>query len=219
MFKSNLASYKEITRDESKKFIEQHYLGKFPASSSEYVGIFYNDKLVGVVIYGSPASPSAINIFKPEANAVPENLIELQRLFITGDTNVLPEDDRKGLAGYSIVRGNELVSKKRPNLKAIISYSDPAKHQGTVYKATGAIYLGRGKDYYEFDKGDGKILRQSRATPEQKKTLQKIKINGKDRYVYPVGSNSQRNWVKRHLNMPSITEMLWEDFKSNILSE
>ncbi len=219
MFKSNLATYKEITRDESKKFIEQHYLGKFPATSSEYVGIFYNDVLVGVVIYGSPASPSALlGVFKPEANAIPKNLIELQRLFITGDTNVLPEDDRKGLAGYSIVKANDIVSKKRPELKVIISYSDPAKHQGTVYKATGAIYLGRGRDYYEFEK-DGKIIRQSRATPEEKKTLKKVKMNGKDRYVYPVGSHSQRNWVKRHLNTPSVTEMLWEDFKKSIINK
>jgi len=115
MFKSAQASYKNITRDESKQFIEQHYLGKFPATSSEYVGIFYNDVLVGVVIYGSPASPSALNIFTPEANAEPANIIELQRLFITGDTNVLPDDDREGLAGYSIVRANDLVSKKGRN--------------------------------------------------------------------------------------------------------
>jgi len=107
-------------------------------------------------------------------------------------------------------------------LKAIISYCDPSKHQGTVYKATGAIYLGRGRDYQEYTK-DGKVIRRSRIPPEERSSLEKVKINGKDRYVYPVGSHSQRNWVKKHLNMnmsvgkaQSMTEMLWEQFKSFI---
>lgn len=216
MFKSAQASYKNITRDESKQFIEQHYLGKFPATSSEYVGIFYNDVLVGVVIYGSPASPSAVlSIFSPESGATHRNLMELQRLFITGDQNVLPDDDRKGLAGYSIVKANDIVSKKRPDIKAIVSYSDPDKHQGTVYKATGAIHQGRGRDYYTYiRKSDGVEVRPSRL--KDGVPVEKIKVTGKDRYVYPVGSHSQRSWVRKNLKQQSITEMLWKQLKSFI---
>jgi hypothetical protein len=134
-----------------------------------------------VIIYGSPVGPQVVNaIFKPEANLSHQNILELKRLFLVADDKILPADAKKNLAGYSISNGNDYVGKKYPDVKAIVTYSDSSVHDGTVYKATNAVYQGE--------------------------------LNGKKRWVYPIGSKSQKRWILKNLK----SNIDWKELKESI---
>jgi hypothetical protein len=136
-------SFKEVSREDVQAFVAKHYLGAYPASAKLYLGIFYNQVMVGMVIYGSPMGPQVVNaIFKPEAQMKHQNILELKRLFLVDDKEILPDDAKKNLAGYSIVNGNTIVAEKFHDVKAIVTFSDSEHHTGAVYKATNAIYQG-----------------------------------------------------------------------------
>lgn len=161
-------SFKEVNREDVKPFIEKHYLGAYPSAIKLYIGIFYNESMVGMIIYGSPtAAQAAQAIFSPEAGMNHRNVSELKRLYLTDDENILPLDAKKNLAGYAISKGNEIASNKFPEVKVILTYSNNDTHSGSVYKATNAVYQGE--------------------------------RDGKKRWVYPVGSPSQKRWVLKNL--------------------
>lgn len=162
-------SFKEVNREDVQAFVAKHYLGAYPASAKFYIGIFYNQVMVGMVIYGSPSAMGGLvgAIFKDKSAMPLSDISELKRLFLTGDESVLPVDAKKNLAGYAIARGNELVAQKFPNVKVIVTYSDSSVHSGSVYKATNAIYQGE--------------------------------YNGKKRWVYPVGDRRQKQWILKNL--------------------
>ena len=44
--------------------------------------------------------------------------------------------------GYAIRCGNKVAAGMLPNAKVVVTYSDSAHHQGTVYVATNAIFQG-----------------------------------------------------------------------------
>ena len=199
-FDPKLVTFKEVDKDMVRDFVQKHYLGKFPQVPQFYVGIFYNNNLVGAVIYGRPAAPNLEkSVFKSDAEVNYKNLLELQRLFIVDDEELLPKDARKNLAGYSITKANELAAHEFPEVKAIVSYSDPDHHSGSVYKATNAIYQGRGTGNRMFKrKSDGQLVRTNRLVPGEEGEF--VRIVGKDRWVYPMGSASQKNWVRKNLS-------------------
>jgi hypothetical protein len=65
------------------------------------------------------------------------------------------------------------MRKLLPNIKVIVSFSDPKSHEGTIYKASNGIYLGRGAG-----------------------------ASGKDKYVYPQGSKTTKKVIRNNLKMP-----------------
>jgi hypothetical protein len=46
----------EVSRLDVEDFVEAHYLGVFPSSSQLYLGVFYEEIMVGMLIYGSPTA-------------------------------------------------------------------------------------------------------------------------------------------------------------------
>jgi len=46
----------QVTRCDVDSFVEAHYLGKYPAAAQLYLGVFYEDVMVGMLIYGSPTA-------------------------------------------------------------------------------------------------------------------------------------------------------------------
>lgn len=162
-------SFKEVGREDVQAFVAKHYLGAYPAAAKLYLGIFYNDAMVGMVIYGSPSAMGGLAgaIFKEGSEMTLKNISELKRLFLVDDETILPSDAKKNLAGYSIARGNEFVEQKFPEVKVIVTYSDSSVHSGAVYKATNAVYQGE--------------------------------RNGKKRWVYPLGDRRQKQWILKNL--------------------
>jgi hypothetical protein len=108
--------------------INKHYLHrKCPCSFA--FGLYDNDNIVGVIVYGTPSSaPVRSGVCGIEHAS---DVIELNRLWI---------DDSVGHNGESYLIGNTI---KLVNKPIILSYADTSMgHIGYVYQATNWIYTG-----------------------------------------------------------------------------
>lgn len=170
LFEKSLVSFKQIPRGDADEFVKDHYLGVHPAASKYYIGVFYRKALRAVSIYGSPMPSVPKSLFTNNLTVPHKDVMELKRLYISKH---MPEGERKGLASYIIIGANAMMLKKLPNLKVIVSFSDPREHEGTIYKASNGIYLGKGTG-----------------------------ANGKDKYVYPQGTKTTKRIIRNNLKMP-----------------
>ena len=101
-----------ITYEQTKPFILGiHYARRMPNVQYAY-GLFDDGKIVGIVTYGQPASPSLCKGIAGEENR--HNVLELNRLV------VLPEYNGKNNASFLV--GNSL--KMLPNHTFVVSYAD-----------------------------------------------------------------------------------------------
>ena len=108
--------------------IKNHYLHR-KAPCSFAFGLYDNDELVGVVMYGTPSSaPLRKGLCGIEESG---NVIELTRLWI---------DDKIGKNAESYLIGNTI---KKVNKEIVVSFSEIDQgHIGTVYQATSFLYTG-----------------------------------------------------------------------------
>lgn len=128
--------------------LQYHYLKRLPHAMQAMLGIFHNNEMIGMVIYGIGSRPqSTREIFQnPDGSPIMQNnqMWELQRLFTTDASKTQVPN----LASQAIAKGNDWIGRNGKTkdglpVKAIISYADSAVgHAGSVYKATNATYLG-----------------------------------------------------------------------------
>jgi hypothetical protein len=109
-------------------------------------------------------------LFRNDLVIRPADILELKRMYIAEE---MPADERKGLASYAIIGANHLAGKLHDNLKLVVSFSDPSTHEGTIYRASNGIYMGRGSG-----------------------------ASGKDKYVYPQGSKTTKRVIRNNLKTP-----------------
>jgi len=122
-------SVETVSYEQTKPFImDIHYAKRMPSISYAF-GLFENTFLVGIVTFGSPASPRVCDGVCGKEHA--KKVIELNRLVLL--------NNRKNEA--SMLVGKSLKLLPRPSI--VISYADTSqKHVGYVYQATNFIYLG-----------------------------------------------------------------------------
>lgn len=105
-----------------------HYAKRIPQIMKAF-GLYDDDKLVGVITYGNPASPSLCMGICGKEYA--EIVLELNRLCLL--------DNHKNLAS-KLVSGS---IKQLPKPTIVVSYADNKQgHVGYVYQATNFIYTG-----------------------------------------------------------------------------
>jgi len=153
------------------------------------LGIFRNDQLVGVITYGGFAN---INL-----NEIVEGYgtVELNRL-------VINENEERNCASVLVSKSLRML----PLPMVVISYADATMgHIGYIYQATNWLYTGQSQDDHEFEK-HGKILHRksiyerlgsSSVKVAEKEGYKKIRIKGKHRYVYFLGSKRDRKKMKQ----------------------
>ncbi len=105
-----------------------HYAKRIPQIMKAF-GLYDNDKLIGVVTYGIPASPSlCMGICGKEYSKI---VLELNRLCLL--------DNHKNIAS-KLVSGS---IKQLPKPTIVVSYADNKQgHVGYVYQATNFLYTG-----------------------------------------------------------------------------
>ena len=117
--------------------IEKHYLHRVAPCSFAF-GLFFEDeneflpRLVGVITYGSPASPSLTKGIA--GDEYKDQVIELTRLWV---------DDSVPKNGESYLIGNTLPLIDKD---IVVSFAEIDQgHKGTVYQATNWLYTGESK--------------------------------------------------------------------------
>jgi hypothetical protein len=108
-----------------------HYSGCIPKSKLVKVGVWEGGVFIGVVIFGSGASPQIGRPYKLASDEV----CELVRIALK--SHKTPVSKILSIALKFLLRSN-------PKLRLIVSYADPIQgHHGGVYQATNWIYSGK----------------------------------------------------------------------------
>jgi len=119
----------KIANDFVKK---HHYSGKIVNNSSLHFGCFLDNKLHGVMSYGSPFDKSRVlGMVEP---CLWNEMLELNRMAFD---EYLPKNSESRCLAISI----KLIKRNAPHIKWILSFSDGTQSgDGTIYRASG-FYL------------------------------------------------------------------------------
>jgi hypothetical protein len=168
------------------EFVKQHhYSGKVVPNSTLHFGCFLDEKLHGVMSYGSPMVKK--NVINLVTNTLWNEMLELNRMAFD---EYLPKYSESRCIAISI----RLIRKNAPHIKWILSFADGIQcGDGTIYRAVG-FYLTKinntsptrimpdGKLISRMTVTKGKyILKNGKANwPEESKPLSGFQL----RYIY-----------------------------------
>ena len=108
-----------------------HYSGKVVANSILHFGVFLNDKLEGVMSFGSPMIKK--NAHKMVEGTTWNGMLELNRMAFS---DALPKNSESRALGVAF----RLIKKHYPHIEWVLSYSDSTQcGDGTIYRASGFV--------------------------------------------------------------------------------
>ena len=173
---------KKIDYQDTKPFILNiHYAKRMPSISYAY-GLFNLNSLVGIISYGSPASPALCKGIAGEKNK--SLVIELNRLVLKYNK----KNEASTLIGASL--------KLLPKPKIIVSYADTAQnHLGVVYQATNFMFTGTSKPRTDMAGKDGKHSRHHLGD-----RTKRVFRSAKHRYVYVLANKNEKKLLLQQIN-------------------
>lgn len=113
---------------------KHHYSGTVSNTSSLHFGCFLDNKLHGVMSFGSPMDKSkVIHLVQP---SLWNEMLELNRMAFD---EYLPKNSESRCISIAI----KLIKKNAPHIKWLLSFSDAVQcGDGTIYRASGFILTG-----------------------------------------------------------------------------
>ena len=161
--------------------MQKHYAKRLPSISYAF-GLYEENKLIGVITYGMPASP---NVCKGICGESYKNLVlELNRLCLLNNL--------KNQSSFLIANSIKML----PKPKIIVSYADTGQgHIGYIYQATNFLFTGTSKDRTHLAAPNGKHPRHYK-----EKTTERVFTHGKHRYIYFHGNKTEKKLLQRKLN-------------------
>lgn len=149
-----------IAREQAKRFVEEHhYAGTFTAARLS-VGLYRGRWLVGVAAFSVSMQARTI---PARAGVAEKEGLELGRFVL------LDEVPGNGET-YFLGRAFRLLRSELPEVRAVVSYSDPVRrraadgrlvlpgHIGTIYQAHNGRYVGRGAKRTLLLDADGRVF-------------------------------------------------------------
>ena len=170
--------------------LARHYAKRMCPISFAF-GAYRDTVLVGVVTYGTPASPHLCRGICGEEWS--DKVLELNRLCCENTSNVA-----------SVLVGRSLRQLPKPSI--VVSYADTAQgHVGYIYQATNFIYTGQTDSDRKTPRGDRiagighsrHLGRMADGTVD--KSLGIVRRLPKHRYVFPCGTAKQRAQIRAAL--------------------
>ena len=187
-FVMNNYSVQQIEYKDTKHLIlNVHYAKRMPSISFAY-GLFEYDNFVGLVSYGTPASPSLCKGIMGEEYK--SYVLELNRLVLV--------NNKKNEASYLVSQSLKLLPKPR----CIVSYADTQQgHAGCIYQASNFLFTGTTKARTDMAGKDGKHSRHHLGD-----RTNRVFRSAKHRYVTFIGDKKQKKKYLNLLNYPIIKE-------------
>ena len=184
----NNYSVQQIEYKDTKHLIlNVHYAKRMPSISFAY-GLFEEKKFVGLVSYGSPASPSLCKGILGEEYR--DQVLELNRLVLV--------NNKRNEASYLVAQSLKLLPKPR----CIVSYADTHQgHAGCIYQASNFLFTGTTKARTDIAGKDGKHSRHHLGD-----RTNRVYRSAKHRYVTFIGDKKQKKEYLKLLNYPIIKE-------------
>jgi hypothetical protein len=188
---------KVIAASVANQFIKKHhYSGKVVPNSSLHFGAFLDEKLHGVLSYGSPMVKAKVIHYVKETKW--NEVIELNRMAFD---DYLPKYSESRCISITI----KLIKKNAPHIKWILSFSDGNLcGDGTIYRASGFKLIGVSKNTSTYQLPNGEVVcsltSSAHRTKESngKSGTNWIKDNGgkkldgfQIRYIYLIDKNAE----------------------------
>lgn len=165
--------------------LHKHYAKRLPSISYAY-GLYEENVLTGIVTYGMPASPSLCMGVCGKQNK--DYVIELNRLCVDSTTK----------NATSFLVSNSLQMLPKPTI--VVSYADTAQnHVGYIYQACNFLFTGTTKERTDMAGNDGAHSRHNKGDRNNR-----INRSAKHRYVFFVGSKTQKQKLKKELMYPVV---------------
>lgn len=153
-----------------------HYSRVMPAGKIAKIGVWEDDKFIGVVLYswgannhiGSPYGLKQIEVCELTRVALSKHLSPVSQI---------------------VAAAMALLRKQSPGLRLIVSYADPEQgHNGAIYQAMNWLYVGSSQAQRETLRLDGTIMHKKTAHSLYGSIvdLPKSKILWKHKYLYPL---------------------------------
>jgi len=116
-----------------KMIVKNHYSHKW--TSCRYaLGIFYDETIIGCLIYGFPVGRQVVKSISSMLNN--KKVLELTRLWIKDGYGC-------NIESYAIGQSFKWLRENDRNIQVLISYADPSiNHLGKIYQATNWLYQG-----------------------------------------------------------------------------
>ena len=209
VFDTSRCQARVINYETAARMVETyHYAHRVPPMVIT-LGLLIDNELAGVCAYSALLGPVAKAIC---GGIYKDNTLELTRLYTYDWTS-------KNSESFLIGQSFKYIKKNFPKINILLSYSDTKQnHIGTIYQATNWLYTGISKGSNEFQLPNGKILtrrtRHLTRNLDGRNTLKwqeiqelypgikKLQSSDKHRYVYFLGSKSQRKQLRKALKWP-----------------
>ena len=161
---------------------KHHYSGKVVPNSILHFGCFLDDKLHGVLSFGSPMDKSKVlPLVQP---CLWNEMLELNRMAFD---DYLPKNSESRCIAIAI----KLIKKNAPHIKWILSFSDGTQcGDGTIYRASGFVLTSiKNNTGQRIDEKTGEVFSQvtfSAHRPNEKDYWKQLKkLEGFQlRYIY-----------------------------------
>lgn len=183
--------------------IKYHYAHRAP-SIVVAIGMYVDDRLAGLVTYGTPPVP---NVQRAFGDAYQKNTLELNRLFIHDWAGFNSES-------WLIAQSFRWMEKMFPQYFLLVSYADSKEgHTGAVYRATNWIYTGMsepmktgfiidGHDYHNKSLVDMIGSCSESVVKQYYPNAQPVSGGAKHRYVFILGDRRQKKKFRKLLRWP-----------------
>ena len=168
---------REINRRDALPYIkEYHYLHRGCVITKGY-GLFVSDSVlaecVGIAAFGPGVSTTLPKkLFGSKGEAYRKLIIDFNRMWVRDE---MPKNTESWFIGQAL--------KILPKPAIVCAYAQPeVGHVGTIYQATGWLYLGKGRDSRSMQIDPAKhrrnFTRRLKKNPEIRKTLRQGKMDG-----------------------------------------
>lgn len=175
------------------EFVKRHhYSGKVVQNSNLHFGAFLDEKLHGVMSYGSPLDKRKVLPLVKNADGAPclwNEMLELNRMAFD---DYLPANSESRCISVSF----RLLKKNAPHIKWILSFSDGTQcGDGTIYRASGFSLSGIAQNSNTCLLPNGQVIHKM--TLESSPTQKRPELNGASYYEITGGKYDFNKYVKK----------------------
>jgi len=184
-----------------------HYSRVMPSIKLIRLGVFENQKFIGVVIFSNGASPHLGTALELDATEI----CELTRIAL---------DKHKTPVSQILSACLKILKQTNPGLRCVVSFADPKEgHKGSIYQANNWLFTGSSTSVTEyFIEGRWRHTRNS--FYHKDKAIAPTRTSpGKFRYLYPLDKDLRRKVLKIALPYPNAIEGLKVSHKDSVFEE
>lgn len=155
-----------------------HYSKVLPPSKTAKLGVWENNRFIGVVVFGVGATSALCKRYGLKMNEG----CELVRVALTA---------HKSPVSRIIAITIKILRKTYPGLRLVVSFADPEQgHHGGIYQAGGWLFSGNSQpsDEYIYNgkRWQGRSFRNSHKGMEKHPDVTVVKGSSKHRYLMPL---------------------------------